>query len=104
MTDWIIIHNLKNYVEHPDHIGLMTRKKPWWLEQMACGDRIVYYVKGEKYVMDLGVITSEAQYWEDDITSEAQYWEDDKFWPGTWVRSFRSYFPNQKGVLLTIDE
>jgi hypothetical protein len=93
MTDWLIVHNLTSYVEHPNLVGRTTEKQPQWIKEMKRGDRIVYYVTKEGFVMDMGV-----------ITSESQFYDTDEFWPKTWVRSFRSYLPSRKGLLITRNE
>jgi hypothetical protein len=93
LTDWLIVHNLISYVEHPNLVGRTTEKQPEWIKEMKRGDRIVYYVTEVGYVMDMGV-----------ITSESQFFDKDEFWPETWVRSYRSYVPSRKGLLITRDE
>ena len=98
MTDWIVNHSVFSFAQHPDCIGRTQEEEgkeaPAWLKKINRGDRIVYYAsEGSKLVMDMGV-----------VTGEIQFWEDDDFWPKCWVRSFRSYFPMVKGSLLTLEE
>jgi hypothetical protein len=48
MRQWLIVHDLKSYRQHPDLIG---HKKPdTRFRSIKQGDRIVYYAKGKKLV------------------------------------------------------
>lgn len=93
MTDWIVIHSLASYARHSDLVGKTEEEAPSWLKEMKRGERLVYYAEGDRLVMDIG-----------EINSEIQRLEEDEFWPGCWVRNFRSFFPLQKGQLLTLEE
>lgn len=93
MQDWIIVHSLQSYLEHPNYVGRSLKKPQWWLTEVEIGDRIVYYVTKTGYVVDAGT-----------IFSDLYFWKTDPYWPKTWVRRFKSFFPDNKGILLDRDE
>ena len=72
MRYWFIIHDLEAFKQHPDMIGCKVKgpgiRTAWYgpFNKITKGDKIVYYATGDKVVVGIFDIISDAEYLQND--------------------------------------